>query len=172
MTIELANFDAISERLESLHDCPFDLAQTQLDRETHEWRGRFLRAVWDAPEAQHRRHAFVVLESRLPVMEARLCLRATADVRIVNDQGIGRYTFNRVERTDDGLRLVFNELLKIEVAISGEPSGTYEEVSVADICAVYRQVLFVQTGPRLQFAPDSLTRWAVTQAAASVRSGR
>ena len=146
MTIDLANLGAISERLDSLHDCPFDLDQAQFDSQTHEWVGRFLRPVWDGPEAQHRRRAVLIWESRLPVVESRLRLRAVTKVRIIDDQRIGRYTFNRVERIQGGLQLIFNERLKIEVGFNGEPAGTYEEVSVRDICAVYRQMLFVQTG--------------------------
>jgi hypothetical protein len=161
MMIDLTSLGAISERLDSLHDCPFDLDQAQFDMQTHEWLGRFLRPLWDGPDAQHRRRAFLVLESQLPVVEARLCLRAVTEVRIIDDQGIGRYTFNRVKRIKGGLQLVFNEELKIDVALSGEPAGTYEEVPVADIHAVYRQVLFIQSGPTLQFGPGASTDWAV-----------
>lgn len=161
MIIDLSNFDAISKRLDSLHDCPFDLDQAQLDRGTQEWLGRFLRPVWDGPGAQHRRRALVIRESRLPVVEARLRLRAVSETRIVDDQRIGRYSFNRVELIEGGLQLLFNERLKIEVAFNGEPAGTYEEISVAEICAVYRQLLFIQTGPALQFAPGASTSWAV-----------
>lgn len=101
MTIDLANLSAISERLNSLHDCPFDLDQAQLNCETREWLGVFLRPVWDAPEAQHRRRAFLILESQLPVVEARLRLRMVNAVRLVDDQRIGQYSFNRVERINE-----------------------------------------------------------------------
>jgi len=161
MTLDLANLSAISERLNSLHDCPFDLDQAQLNCETHEWLGVFLRPVWDAPEAQHRRRAFLILESQLPVVEARLRLRMVNAVRLVDDQRIGQYSFNRVERIKGGAQLIFNERLKIELAFNGEPAATYEEVPVADIRAVYRQILLVQTGPALQFAPGASSRWAV-----------
>ncbi len=161
MDFELVGFGAISERLESLHDCPFDLGQAQFDAESHQWLGRFLRPVWEAPEAQHRRRAILIMESRLPVVEVRLRLRAITTVRIVDDQGIGRYTFNRVERIKGGLQLVFNERLKVEMTIEGEPTATYEEAAMVDIWAEYRQVLLVQTGPTLRFAPGTSTRWAV-----------
>ena len=161
MTIELANLDVISERLDLLHDCPFDLDQAQFDRGTHEWLGRFLRPVWDGPEVQHRRRALLIWESRLPVVEARLRLQAVTEMRIVGDQGIGRYSFNRVERMQGGLKILFNEGMKIVMAFNGEPTGSYEEVFIADIHAIYRQMLLVQTGPALQFVPGASSKWAV-----------
>lgn len=161
MTADLANLGAISERLDSLHDCPFDLDQARFDREAHAWLGLFLRPVWDAPEAQRRRRAVLIVESRLPVVEARLRLRRVTEVRIVDDQRIGRYSFNRIARIKGGAQLIFNEGLKIEMAFDDEPTGTYEEVQAADIRAVYRQLLLVQTGPALQFGPGASSRWAV-----------
>lgn len=161
MTIELASLGDISERLEWLHDCPFDLDQAQCDPKARQWLDRFLRPVWETPEARHRRRAFIVYESRLPVVEARLLLRKVTEIQIVEDQEIGQYTFNRVEPAGSGLQLVFNERLRIVVSTDGEPNGTYDEAPLAGVRAVYRQVLLVRTGPRLQFDPEASTRWSV-----------
>ena len=96
----------------------------------------------------------------LPV-EARLRLRSVTRVRVLDDQRIGRYTFNRVVKSSVGLRLVFNERLRIEVAMSGQPKGMYEEVPVVGIRAMYRELLLLQSGPKLEFAPGISSQWAV-----------
>jgi len=157
---ELGNFTAIAKALCFLHDCPFDLAQVQFDAARGKWTGRFLRPLWDAPEAQRRRRA-LVLHYRLPVVEGRLCLRGVNEVSVQDDSRIGRYTFNGVERTKRGLRLAFNEELKIDLSVSLEPGGTYEEIPVAGIYAVYRQIALVQSGPSLQIEPGTSTAWVI-----------
>jgi hypothetical protein len=159
--VNLRSATAIVEWLESLHDCPFDLAQARFDDDTHAWSGRFLRPVWDGAEAQHRRRAWVTWESRLPVMEVRVSIHQAARVRVLEDQGIRLYTFTGARRIGSGgLRLDFNERLKIEIASEHELTATAEEVAVTGIRAVYRQWLFVQTGPALEFLSGTSSSWA------------
>jgi hypothetical protein len=159
MTAELGNCDHISRELDALHDCLFDLDKARFDVANHEWTGRFLRPVWEGPDVQHSRRALLIQVSRVPVVDARLRVRPVSNIRILNDQGIGRYTFNRVERSQNGLRLVFNERMTIDIAWAGEPSGSYEEVPVTGIRAVYRRILFLQTSPVLEIAAVNSSKW-------------
>jgi hypothetical protein len=161
MKIELAGFADVARQLEALHDCPFDLDQAQYDSETHEWQAAFLRPVWDDPGVERQRRALVVLEHRVPVVEARLLVRSVSQIQILDDQRIGRYTFNRVVSTATGLRLEFNERMRVELTVVGHPAGSYEEVEVVGIRAVYREVLFVQSGPSLICPSGSTGKWAV-----------
>lgn len=161
MTIGLAQFGDISERLEELHDCPFDLDQAQFDAEAQEWEGRFLRPVWEGPDVRLRRRALLLAERRVPVVEARLRFHSVFLVQILDDQRIGRYTFNRVARSGNGLRLQFNEGMQIELAFRGEPTASYEEVPAVGIRAVYRDMPFLHSGPTLEFEPGSTSLWAV-----------
>ncbi len=148
----LTTFEGLNEVMSQLHDCPIDLDQAVFDRAAHEWRGTFLRPLWEGPGAVHRRRALIIVDSRLPIAEGALCFRQVTDVRILHDQGIGTYTLNKVGRLAGGLRVSFNQALELEILFEGALDATYDERPLPGYTAVYRQYLFAQTGPEIEFA--------------------
>jgi hypothetical protein len=148
----LATFEQVKEITSLLHDCPIDLDNASFDRVAHEWRGTFLRPLWEDPGAVFKRWALFVVESRLPIAEATLCFRRVAEVRVLHDQGIGTYTLNRATRLSDGLRLSFNEALELDILLEGSLDATYQERLLPGYSAVYREYLFLQTGPSIEVA--------------------
>src|SRR5205807_8082222 len=125
------------------------------DRAAHEWRGTFLRPLWESPGALHKHRALLILESRLPIAEGALCFRHVTEVRVVNDQGIGTYTLNRGERLTGGVRLSFSQALQLEILFGGVLDATYDERPLPGYTAVYREYLFGQTGPEIEVAPPA-----------------
>jgi hypothetical protein len=148
----LSTFEQIKDITSLLHDCPIDLDKASFDRVAHEWHGTFLRPLWESPGAVHKRRALFVVESRLPIAEAALRFRGVAEVRVLKDQGIGTYTLNRATDLSDGLRLSFNEALELEIHFEGSLDATYEERLLPGYSAVYREYLFLQTGPSIEVA--------------------
>jgi hypothetical protein len=148
----LTTFERLNEVVSQLHDCPIDLDKAVFDRAAHEWRGTFLRPLWESPGAVHKRRALIIVDSRLPIAEGALCFRQVTDVRILNDQGIGTYTLNKAKRMAGGLRFSFNEALELEILFEGVLDATYDERPLPGYTAVYRQYLFAQTGPEIEFA--------------------
>jgi hypothetical protein len=63
---------------------------------------------------------------------------------------IGRYSFNEIEPTANGLLLHFNENLDIDLELSHVIDANYEEHLVPELRAIYRQVLLVQSGPKIE----------------------
>jgi hypothetical protein len=106
---DLISFDQLAEVMSSLHDCPFDLDRASFSEETQKWTGTFFRPLWDDPAAEHAGWALVYSRSRLPAAEAFVTVANVAVTNVLDDQGIGRYSFNQVERTPNGIRLCFNE---------------------------------------------------------------
>jgi len=148
----LTTFERLNEVVSQLHDCPIDLDKAVFDRAAHEWRGTFLRPLWESPGAVHKRRALIIVDSRLPIAEGALCFRQVTDVRILNDQGIGTYTLNKAKRMAGGLRFSFNEALELEILFEGVLDGIYDERPLPGYTAVYRQYLFAQTGPEIESA--------------------
>jgi hypothetical protein len=147
---DLISFDQLAEVMSALHDCPFDLDRAVFSEETLKWTGTFFRPRWDDPAAEHAGWALVYGRSRLPVAEAFVGVANVAATSVLDDVGIGRYNFNQVERTRDGIRLCFNEAMRIELRLAGPVHATYEERVSSRLRAVYRQFLLVQSGPRIE----------------------
>src|SRR5689334_4926486 len=100
---DLGSFEQLQEAMAALHDCPFDLERAGFNEATRTWTGTFLRSLWDEPTAEHRGWALVYRRSRLRVAEVLVDVANVASASVRHDQGIGRYSFNRVERTRDGV---------------------------------------------------------------------
>lgn len=161
MESTLNTFAAIQGALdERLHDCPFDLEQARFDELGHEWLGRFLRPVHEGPAVQ-RCGSFLLGEVRLPVVEALVRFRGVRGVRVLDDPRIRRFSFNRVREIGGGLRLEFNEQLRIELMLTEAWVATYDEAPLPGIEAVYRSVLLVELGPWISVAPGTQSNWAV-----------
>jgi len=148
----LTTFEQLNETMSQLHDCSMDLDKAVFDRAAHEWRGTFLRPLWESPAAIHERRALIIVDSRMPVAEGILCFRHVTDVRVLNDQRIGIYTLNKAKRRAGGLCLCFNEALELEILFEDILDATYDERPLPGYTAVYRQYLFAQTGPEIEFA--------------------
>ena len=148
--MQISSFEQINEVMSNLHDCPFDLDRAVFDAATETWRGTFLRPLWDDPRAKHRGLSLLYLQSQLPVVEATLTIAGVRNHSIVDDPGIGRYTFNEIKQITDGVRLVFNEALSIDLHLSGEVLATYDEQPLPGVCAIYKQLFLVQSGPRIE----------------------
>lgn len=147
---EIGSFEELVDTMVALHDCPFDLERSSFSEPSGSWTGVFLRPLWDDPRAKHRGVPFVYQQSKLPVAEAWLTITGVATVTIVEDQGIGRYSFNEVQRTADGISLCFNEQMRIDLHIRGSVSARYQERVLQGVQAVYRQFLLVQAGPTIE----------------------
>ena len=136
--------------MSNLHDCPFYVDRASYDETAGMWSGIFIRPLWDDPRAQHHGVPLLYLRSRLPVAEAALTIAGVRSLEVVADQGIGKYTFNELERTAGGLRLRFNEALCLNLELSGTLGATYDERPLPDYGAIYRQLFLVQTGPIIE----------------------
>lgn len=88
--------------------------------------------------------------TRLPVAETWVKVADVRDVTVLDDQGIGRYTFNEVELVADGVCLCFNERMRINLRVSGQLHATYKEQALPTLRAVYRQFLLVESGPFIE----------------------
>ena len=150
----VASFEELREIMLNLHDCLFDLDQATFDEAGKRWSGTFLRPLWEHPEAEHRWFILVYCRSRLPVAQASICLTGVTDVQVIDDQGIGRYTLNEIERTGEGVQLRFNEVLRIDLHLAAGIEGTYDEQPLPGVRAVYRQFLIVQGGPTIEELAD------------------
>lgn len=148
--MQISSFEQLYKVMSNLHDCPFDLDRAVFDATTETWRGIFLRPLWDDPRAKHRGFSLLYLHSQLPVVEAALTIAGVKQHSVVDDQGIGRYTFNGLEQIPDGMRLSFNEALYIDLRLGGGVSATYDEQPLPDFCAIYTQLFLVQSGPKLE----------------------
>jgi hypothetical protein len=149
-TSALATFRELDAILTELHDCPFDLDSAIFDRASHTWRGTFLHPLWDSPAAQHHGIPLIASVSRLPVAKAVLSVQYVVDSKVVDNQGIGMYTFNRVEEFDDGLRLSCCEAMSVYLYLNGPVRAAYVERLDPALRAVYRQYCFLQAGPRIE----------------------
>jgi hypothetical protein len=145
----LDSFTAIEELASSLHDCPFEFDRSEFDHGGAAWRGVFLRPLWDDHDARRRRTRFFGVELSLPVVEGELVLSPVSDVTVTDDQGIGRYSVNKVTCVPAGLRLELCDAMVLEFTFTGPLAGTYEERPRPDIRALYRERLLVQRGPRI-----------------------
>lgn len=147
---EIDSFAELADTMTALHDCPFDLDRSTFRESSGSWTGVFLRPLWDDPRAEHKGLPFVYERTRLPVAETRVNVADVRGVAVVDDQGIGRYTFNEVELMADGVCLCFNERMRIDLRVSGQLHATYEERASPTLRAVYRQFLLVNTGPSIE----------------------
>lgn len=135
---DLISFHQLSEAMPALHDCPFDLGRAVFSEETQKWTGTFFRPLWDDPAAEHAGWALVYRRSRLPIAEAFVGIANVAATSVVDDVGIGRYSFNQVEWTRDGIRLCCNEAMRIELRLAGPTvHATYKERVSPRLRAVY-----------------------------------
>ncbi len=84
------------------------------------------------------------------MVEATLTIAGVKKHAVVDDQGIGRYTLNEVERISDGVRLSFNEALHIDLQLAGGVLAIYDEQPLPELCAIYRQYFLIQSGPKIE----------------------
>lgn len=146
----ISTFEELDDFMTKLHDCPFDLDRTSFDKVTGMWSGTFLRPLWDDPRAEHRGLSLLYVRTRLPVTQVTLTVAGAENVEIIDDQGIGLYTFNEIERASNGLRLLFNQAMQIDLQLSGPIEATYDEQPLPGRWAVYRQFFLVQSGPEIE----------------------
>jgi hypothetical protein len=145
----ISSLEQLDEAVSNLHDCPFDLERATFDANAKTWTGIFLRPLWDDPRAEHRGLSLLYVRSRLPVVEATLIVSGVASQAVFDDQGIGRYSFNEIESISNGVRFRFNEALYIDLYLRGPVAATYDEQPAPGLCAIYRQYLLLQSGPRI-----------------------
>jgi hypothetical protein len=148
--IQISSFEQLDEVMSNLHDCPFDLARSISDAASETWCGRFLRPLWDDPRAKHRGLFLLYSHARLPVVEATLTIAGVKNRSIVDDQGIGRYSLDEVLQIQNGVRLSFNEALRIDPYLAGWISATYDEQPLSGVYAIYRQYFLMQSGPEIE----------------------
>jgi len=148
----ISTFEELGDFLTKLHDCPFDFERTSFDKVSEIWSGIFLRPLWEDARAEHRGLPLLYFRTRLPVAEVTLTVARVLSVEVIEDQGIGLYTFNEIERAPSGLRLLFNQAMQINLQLSGPIEATYEEQPLHDRWAVYRQFMLVQSGPEIEKA--------------------
>lgn len=141
-TGELAPF------LNALHDCPFDLDRAAFAPDERVWFGVFLRPVWADPPSKSWR-GLLRSKARLPVNEVRLSLRGVDSVTARGDQGIGLYSFDRLDGEPPAFRLLFQEVLALEFVVPDGVVADYAETALPGVTATYSQFLLLQTGPRL-----------------------
>lgn len=147
---EIDSFAELADTMTALHDCPFDLDRSMFRESSKSWTGVFLRPLWDDPRAENKGLPFVYERIRLPVAEATVKVTDVCDVAVVEDQGIGRYTFNEVQLEANGVCLCFNEQMRIDLRVSGQLHATYEERDSPTLRAVYRESFLVQSGPSIE----------------------
>src|SRR5574341_1176440 len=104
----ISSFKKLDDFMTRLHDCPFDFDRSSIDKLSRKWTGMFLRPLWGDPHAEHRGFSVIYVKTRLPVAEVTLTIRGGEKVEVVDDQGIGVYTFNEIDRTSNGLQLIFD----------------------------------------------------------------
>ena len=148
--LELLSFERLAETMSHLHDCPFDLDCASLDKAAQMWTGTFLRPIWDDPTAQRKGLWPLYMRIRLPVAQVQIRVAKVSSATIVDNQGIERYSFNQLERTREGMRLCFNEMMRIDLRLVGPVHATYEERASPGLHALYRGFLFVQSGPKIE----------------------
>jgi hypothetical protein len=148
--ISISSFDELDGLLSRLHDCPFDLDKARFDRAAGTWTGTFFGPLWEKPAIESRRSYLIVAREQLPVAQALLVVMGVHGVQIIDDQGIGRYSLNYVERTDEGVCLRFNEVMRVNLQLKGEIEATYEEQVLPGTSATYRSFLIVQCGPTIE----------------------
>ena len=146
----ISSLEQLDEIMSNLHDCPFDLERATFDVDAKTWTGIFLRPLWEDPRAEHWGFPLLFVRSRLPVTEASLTVAGVSAVQIIDDQGIGTYDFNELERAPDGVRLCFNQALRIDLNLAGSIDATYDEKLLPGVRATYRQFLLVQSGPKIE----------------------
>ena len=151
----IASFEELLDVMSNLHDCPFDLDKAMVDEAAGRWIGRFLRPLWEDPGAEHKKVDLLFSRSRLPVALGSLCFEGVTNVQVVDDQGIGRYTLNEIERAPHGVRLCFNEAMRIDLHLAGDFGATYDEQPLPGVRAIYQQFLLLQTGPTIEEQVDS-----------------
>jgi hypothetical protein len=148
-TFHASSLEELDELMGNLHDYPFDLDQVEFDKAAGTWKGTFFRPLHQAPDVERRRFALVFWRWRMPVVRALVCVKGVADVRILADQGIGRYSFNEVRPTNEGVCFRFNEALEIEFDLVRGIDVTYDEELMPEARAVVRSFLLAETGPEI-----------------------
>jgi hypothetical protein len=151
--MHISTFKQLYKVMIELHDCPFELDRAAFDEVSHTWTGYFLRPLWDDPRAEHRGFSLLYLHSRLPVAEATVKVSGVVKCVVADNARIGRYSFNQIERTANGVRFHFNENLDIDLKIE-VIDATYEERPVPELCAIYRQYFLVQSGPSIEMVAE------------------
>jgi hypothetical protein len=143
-----ADFDGLKRLVDALHDCPFDLGRTFHDVGDSRWRISFYVPQWDHADAQTTRR-FLGSVSNLPVAAGTLTVDEVVGIRLEGDQGIERYSLNSVVQTPDGIRFESNQVLTIELVLSGSVRGGYDEELLPGVRAEFRNHLIGQSGPRI-----------------------
>ena len=151
--MHISSFEQLYKAMMGLHDCPFELDRAVFDEVSRTWTGYFLRPLWDDPRAEHRGFSLIYLHSRLPIAEATLTVSGVVKCVVADNARIGRYSFNELEPTANGVRFHFNENLDIDLEIE-VIDATYEERPVPELCAIYRQYFLVQSGPSIETVGD------------------
>ncbi len=152
--MHISSVEQLHAVMTELHDCPFALDRAAFDEVRHTWTGFFLRPLWDDPRAEHRGFSILYVHSRLPVAEATLKVSGVVKCVVADLARIGRYSFNQIEPTANGVRLHFNENLDIDLELP-VIDATYEERPVPGLCAIYRQYFLLQSGPSIEMVAVS-----------------
>ena len=148
--MHISSFEQLDEVMTELHDCPFDLDRAVFDEATQTWTGFFLRPLWDDPRAEHRGLPILYVRTQLPVVEATLKLSGVRNWLVADNARIGRYSFNQIEPITNGIRLHFNENLDIDLDLSSSVDADYDERSMPELRAIYRQFFLLQCGPSIK----------------------
>ena len=148
--MHISSFEQLDEVMTELHDCPFDLDRAVFDEATQTWTGFFLRPLWDDPRAEHRGLPILYVRTQLPVVEATLKLSGVRNWLVADNARIGRYSFNQIEPITNGIRLHFNEYLDIDLDLSSSVDADYDERSMPELRAIYRQFFLLQCGPSIK----------------------
>jgi len=147
---EFTTFHQFRDECSRLHDCPFDLDTAVFDPDVGIWRGVFLRPLYDSTRVVRKRKWLVFTRDYYPVLETVVTVRAVHKVTVHDRARIGTYTFNAIEPTASGCRLLFNENLEIDLDFKGEPRGYLRERELGDRRGYVPSLVLVDFGFRVE----------------------
>jgi hypothetical protein len=141
--------EQLDEVMTNLHDCPFDLDRAIFDAVPH--LDRLLPSSALGRPSRRTPGLLDILRSEPVACDRSSSHGFGVNNCVVADKAqIGRYSFNEIEPTANGLLLHFNENLDIDLELSHVIDANYEEHLVPELRAIYRQVLLVQSGPKIE----------------------
>ena len=145
--IQISDYETLLKVCDELHDCEFDLESVIYDEKKKVWEGKFFKPNYDDKKNIRTERKYLIFKKYIyPTYETILRLNNISKAIIQDKAQIVLFTFNKIMKTDNGYRLLFNENMDIDLLCAGEPSGEVVNKEVPDKHTYITTFLFMDFG--------------------------